>query len=968
MILRHRTREGVMRKVMHIAAGFALGVAFIVFTSAPSFAQASGKIVCRVLDSTGAGVPGVVVQAVPKSKWPGTFSALTGADGAAILPECPSGVYDIRVQGAKERYRKIERIFVPAERTTEVVMKPEAGEKKALRAAATVQKIFIDLPTTAYIAESREMLPVGPSLFETLWAAAPFIVFDRSDYQSFSDWKTPAFTSHAFSARENGFLLNGMDFTDPVIPGEAMFYPVEGLFHYGTYFVPPVSFEPHRDIEVLVPTSPILLYESIPLEAGFSGTVTELSAGPAGKTGLRAALSFAELAAAKNVEPASGTELRARREPYHGYFPGGVVEVERPLKKDKILFQASASRFGFVRRPEGFPVDVDSEIITGSAGLLVRRLLSNDTLNLLLARQAIERSYAGAGKGILPQATSQEDEDAWHAQARYRRDLAGDLSFHAAIAYTRRTLGSDFQNDVAGPSVLDIVTGERRDAPAFLESFERGKLVFQAGILKHLSGVTAGGQDLTARLDWKRGTGDDEKRALGDMGLVEENGRPLFVTFYRSPSVSSVRTQDVGLTLNDRINFGGKGAALDLGLRLDRSTVDLLAQTAPAGRFFPETSFGGREGVISWTTLSPAANFRIDLDDTGKWAAGLHYGRYHFPAAGFLADFVNPASWGGELYRWDDQNGNGKFEAGEQGDLLKAFGGWRGETAEDLKRPYTDDFSVSIRRDFMKEWSLQVSGYHRRLRNGIALFNTGVPFSSFGERMLLDVGSDGIAGTSDDAWIPVYEQDPATLGDDRYRLGNSADLNSYSQGVEFAVAAKPVQRLSLRFSFSVFRMVGERTLYDFPSPDAMDIAGLPVENPNTLTNSGGRLPFDRAITGKILFELEAPHGFFISGIAKYWDGEPFARLVLVDDVPQGVVVVRATKVGRHRFTYSATLDLHAEKALVCKGVPLYLFFDAFNLLSPDLETSETVFSGPDFRRPATVLQPATFRFGARVQF
>ena len=72
--------------------------------------------------------------------------------------------------------------------------------------------------------------------------------------------------------------------------------------------------------------------------------------------------------------------------------------------------------------------------------------------------------------------------------------------------------------------------------------------------------------------------------------------------------------------------------------------------------------------------------------------------------------------------------------------------------------------------------------------------------------------------------------------------------------------------------------------------------------------------------GSLLFttgegEDAAIWGIRLGTIARYQDGQPFSRLVIVNGLNQGTEAIRAFSNGLSRFTYRATLDARLQKAI-----------------------------------------------------
>ena len=103
-------------------------------------------------------------------------------------------------------------------------------------------------------------------------------------------------------------------------------------------------------------------------------------------------------------------------------------------------------------------------------------------------------------------------------------------------------------------------------------------------------------------------------------------------------------------------------------------------------------------------------------------------------------------------------------------------------------------------------------------------------------------------------------------------------------------------------------------------------------------------------------------------IARYQDGQPFARVVIVSGLTQGPTQVRAYANGGSAFTYIGTLDIRLQKTFTFGRTLLDAGVDVYNLANLGKEVSEYVVSGPSFRTPTAVQPPLTVLGGVRVTF
>jgi hypothetical protein len=120
---------------------------------------------------------------------------------------------------------------------------------------------------------------------------------------------------------------------------------------------------------------------------------------------------------------------------------------------------------------------------------------------------------------------------------------------------------------------------------------------------------------------------------------------------------------------------------------------------------------------------------------------------------------------------------------------------------------------------------------------------------------------------------------------------------------------------------------------------------------------------------KLLGAYSAPRVLSGAFVARYQDGQPFARLILADGVTQGRDLVQTYGRGGQRFTYTVTIDARivAEWPFAAHR-SAGLVFEAFNLLNLANEVEEDIVTGPAFRTITAVQPPRVLRLGVRLSF
>jgi hypothetical protein len=457
-----------------------------------------------------------------------------------------------------------------------------------------------------------------------------------------------------------------------------------------------------------------------------------------------------------------------------------------------------------------------------------------------------------------------------------------------------------------------------------------------------------------------------------DMNLITAAGAPAFAVEFNTPAGSRSIIRSSTLTFADQITLG-QTLSFNLGAIADFARGSLPAQSSSAGTFVPARVIPSQPDLIVWNNISPRAGFAWLVPHSDGLVLRATYFRVYTPLAGRYLDFGNPDSLGGSEYQWIDRNSDGVFEPGELGALLLRFGGPYSSISPSLGRPFADEFDVGAEFGPTRAVNMRISLFRRDDRRRIAAVNTGVPPSAFTPVSLLDPGPDGIFGTFDDQHLTVYQQNPATFGQDRYLLTNPPDLRMLDKGFQAEIRAA-WRNLFLNVSFVSEESYGPTNPGNAVFENDSGVVGALYMDPNTLVNASGRPFMDREYLGNIWGSYRLPWGGIeLSAIADYTDGLVFARQLLVTGLAQGPFVVDATSRGTLLFNplsgnraegvINANIRLSRKFQLPVGTLDAAL--DIMNLANSSYKLQENEVTGTSFnlRLPVEV-QPARF---ARVQ-
>jgi hypothetical protein len=415
------------------------------------------------------------------------------------------------------------------------------------------------------------------------------------------------------------------------------------------------------------------------------------------------------------------------------------------------------------------------------------------------------------------------------------------------------------------------------------------------------------------------------------------------------PSFSNANSErhllDLSAYLADRFVMGERLSA-DLGLRFEHLSG----------------SANGAPQSVSWPGVMPRLSVRWTPPVVNLFVA---YGQYQRQLTLPVLAFGDPGAPTFDVYRWNDVNGNGRYDPADLTVLVARSGAGLGLGSIDpsLHAPRMHEFSFGADRIFKQRLHLSFVGTIRREHTLIQPINIGVPASSYIVRSIPDVDST-IAGRQ----LLVYDRSPSTFGLDRYELSNIAGDDATYDGLEIRARYETPQWWTW-LGASAYKTEGSGGNRGFHA-DENDpgVIGELFSNPNAATNSLGRLYPDRSYVLKWSTGFNMPHRVNASVIARYADGQAFSRMLVVPGLNQGTELVRAEVPGLTRFTFTTTVDARIEKQFMFGPRSLALHVDVYNLTNLANEVEENPVSGASFRASTAIQPPLAVRIGARFAF
>ena len=293
----------------------------------------------------------------------------------------------------------------------------------------------------------------------------------------------------------------------------------------------------------------------------------------------------------------------------------------------------------------------------------------------------------------------------------------------------------------------------------------------------------------------------------------------------------------------------------------------------------------GAATAIHWFTATPRVTLRWRPADSVVITSGYAWYGHQLPLS-YLAVGDPSGTCRGDV-RWDNRNGDGRFSPSELPPSPPSVRVVRPRGPASSMRVSVDRSRASFESASSTRSGLAMG--HHRPRSARAPPGRARQHRRDGSGLRRDVIDDP-ESTSPvyPAWsrCRIYDRTPASFLRDAYRLTNPTRnpraLRDSTHG------RSRDRRLASRFGGSAYRSKASGpTGAITPARTIQGLLGEVFTNPNATTHARGRLFYDRAFVMKVLggYQSKGPLGAWF--MARYQDGQPFARVVVAEGLNQG---------------------------------------------------------------------------------
>jgi hypothetical protein len=467
-----------------------------------------------------------------------------------------------------------------------------------------------------------------------------------------------------------------------------------------------------------------------------------------------------------------------------------------------------------------------------------------------------------------------------------------------------------------------------------------------------------------------------DNRTSGNYRLIYDAGKPFQLQTWDFPMVARDGLHEYSAYAMDQWRVGTK-LTLNLGLRWERNDGSAPEQSKEQGQFGSAATFP-KEEIVQWNAVAPRVAAAWDIGGNGKSVVKATYGWYNYrvTAADFVSVFnrIRPQA---TTYRWSDQDGNNDYTPGEVNlalsgsnpDFVTTTGGNTNIANLDLKQPHTHEVTGSFEREVGHETSVRFLYVLKKTINDWEAANVLRPYSAYNIPITRrDPGPDGALGTGDDGGpVTFFDYDPsfrgATFVGTKYVTRNNADsFNTF----EVTFTKRRSELWSVITSFATTK---NHRWIDAIAESPND-EYFPIDNTRDWTYKlAGTYALPWKVEASALYDVfSGGYGqrTYLFGATDPDGGTPLRQF--------STVTLRLEPFGSEQGPTRHNLNFRVSRALALpKGQRVRVELDALNAVNTNVAWGNgnagiEYRSGPTFGYATQIVAPRIFRIGVTYQF
>ncbi len=939
-----------------------LGVIVFVVPSLAQDTLQTGSIEGVVLDTSGAGLPGVTISLSGEALIKKNLSTTTSTNGEFRFSFLPVGKYDLTftLPGFKTTISK--NVEVTLRKTTLVRITMEVSP---VEETVTVlgESPVVDLKTYTVSANfTKEVLQKLPSSRDpwVIMEMTPGVVMDRQNVGGSTSGNQSSGYAFGSYRSQTVYNMDGVNMTDAAANGaSAMYYDFDAIE------------------EIQVETGA----HSADIQPG--GIVVNMITKSGGNK-FSGGLSFygeTEDLQSNNIpDPATHPQYAdvGSGNPLDYYYEYGG-DFGGPIIKDKLWFYGSFRKTAINRYIIGYELDgvpqTDYSSLTHATFKLTYQMNDKNRLAGWFYYDNKYQPNRGAGTTRPPETTFYQKSPSYfyHLEDTWTVNNNLILNFKLGINDMWYQTGPQPGVDMSQPAIRirnDEYRNMYHNAYYNYTWYYSNRYQFNAFADYYLDDFLGGDHDLKVGFEYQNSPYHTTRRHPGNILLYwsypDLTGPREVWTFRENIWKQTNLVYSAYFTDAWKLK---KYFVITFGLRFDSTHMNINESRVEPNEWTDyyyertgETQITHQpktKNVISWNTLAPRIGLTFDPLNNGVNIFKVYAARYFWQMSyGPVDQAISTGYWEVD-YRWNDANGDKQPQTDEFGDIIYTQIGQAIEIDPNLKSPYTNEIVASYERKITRDFGARLSFISRITKRFWWNDNLAIdPQLDYSPVQIQDPGPDGSWGTSDDGgMITVYNLDPEKLGAyDPYVTQQTGYETSY-QGLELSLTKRYANKWQFMGSITYGKSNVKLPIQAVDDPNNREF------NDDVVTST------DVPIVVKLSGSYDLPWGFYIGAFFNYRRGYPTQRYFLYEDLNQGDVYVAAEKYGESRYPDLTLLDLRLSKIFNLKRYgKVEIMLDGFNIFNAHTPLSWDDESWEGYKQVTEILAPRIFRLGVKWNF
>jgi hypothetical protein len=519
--------------------------------------------------------------------------------------------------------------------------------------------------------------------------------------------------------------------------------------------------------------------------------------------------------------------------------------------------------------------------------------------------------------------------------------------------------------------VVDTTLDTAKNAAQRAEQQPNSRLQFD-NILSYSKPGMAGDHLFKGGVQFARLYYDDRFQVLNNYYLNYSNNVPINVQEFNTPTEAINVDKVLGVFGQDSWSVG-RNLTLNLGVRFDHNTGTLPAQSTTGGPFIAARSIPEstpiKQNLFVWRT-----GLSYDPWSDGKTAFKASASRYGLQVGIDRVLNVNPFQSASQTCPWTDPNKDGIAQSSEFGTGCSGFPSTsiRYAGANGPRWPYSDEITVGVERELIKNMRIGVMYYYRTNRDQIGTRNTAVPSTAYAP-FTINVPNGPHGATT----ATVYNLLPAFNGLQANIVDNDSYFDTTYNGIEVTAQKRFSQRWQMVAGFTAGKNTGGvNSTGGTPAGQQGGTTG-DLNDPNLTLYTNGIVGNDSKYAFRLSGSYRAPYDIQVAGTLVSNTGYPFISTYSVTRAAAaaaGVTLTRASQTiflsdrGDERYPAVTLIDLRISRIFRFGARRIEPTFDIFNLGNASTVVGTTVGVGSTYLVPNSIVSPRIMKIGFNVSF